>query len=161
MPEFFEKLQSIRDFIKTHKLKVTFHHVKREHNSFADYMGRLATSLQRDVYLEDVDARWNQKLVLPELVAAYTPYQGEREEFLSTNCYICNETTTLTDALTCDICSDCAHLRCLHLDTVPRGFWYCESCLVKIHNHKYRDITVDLDLMHYVYHNSHSTSCPI
>lgn len=69
---------------------MSFHHVKRAHNSFADHMGRLATTLQREAFLEDVDASWHQTLVLPELVAVFTPYEGERSIFLATKCYLCS-----------------------------------------------------------------------
>lgn len=46
------------------------------------------------------------------------------------NCLICGKHNSPTQTLLCDNCDNPFHLKCLGLDSIPSGSWYCKKCLV-------------------------------
>lgn len=46
------------------------------------------------------------------------------------NCLICGKHNSPTQTLLCDNCDNPFHLKCLGLDDIPPGNWYCKKCLV-------------------------------
>ena len=53
--------------------------------------------------------------------------------------------------MVCDGCRSVTHVACANLTCLPVGFWYCENCTKRITSGEWRDVTVDLPLMAYVF----------
>ena len=73
------------------------------------------------------------------------------DSFVAQPCAICNSLGNVESFILCDLCGQHFHQACVHLDDIPRGFWYCEPCIRRIEHGKVQDLTVDLDLMQYVF----------
>lgn len=46
------------------------------------------------------------------------------------NCLLCGQHDSPKQTLLCDNCDNPYHLRCLGLESIPEGSWYCKKCLV-------------------------------
>ena len=54
----------------------------------------------------------------------------------------------------CDICNGAYHITFLNLEERPRGPWHCENCLLGSRQLGISDITLDKNLMDYLYYDT-------
>ncbi|XP_071719526.1 uncharacterized protein [Rutidosis leptorrhynchoides] len=66
--------------------------------------------------------------------------KGNRQKIINDNDYICSVCHYGGELVLCDQCPSSFHTRCLGLEEVPDGDWFCPSCCCRICNqNKYSD----------------------
>ena len=142
------------DVAKKLPVPVEYLHVKRAFNAFADYMGRLARDLGRTVSLCDVPHDVLALHSSPAPAGGHffaIPVARSDVELEQMPCAVCGGAGAPEATLICDLCGQPRHVQCAGLQSVPRGFWYCPSCLEVIARGEIVDVTVDLALMGYLF----------
>ena len=55
--------------------------------------------------------------------------------------------------LICECCGSGFHVKCLkwkQTQAIPKDAWYCDECLNRNKSYKYKDITMDFDVIEYL-----------
>ena len=98
---------------KSLPVPVEFLHVKRAGNTFADYMGRLARDLGRDVALCDVPLDMLALYSSPVSLGGHyfaIPIVRSYEELGQTPCTVCGGVGSPESTLICDLCGQPRHV---------------------------------------------------
>lgn len=154
------------------KVRAHFYHVPREFNQVADWMSKLARSLEGDPNLRDLASckpggNWP---VPPPLALAGPGIEGGEIAATSAaahktlvswedgglgvpTCHRCGEEIT-TRMYECGGCKKTYHGRCLEFKDLPQrlGPWHCKRCKKQFFKEGLRDITLDEDLLGYLSH---------